>query len=139
MNSHLICNYVAKFKRNEQNRMTHSMIQCNNNPISIMIPFGLQKIGNAYIIMQEEKSNHVMQKYAKTRITMYAVFVTLQYIRKYMVPRKDASCDCLKQRLLRVQLLYRIVLLQFMHCMCLDLIEHVCVCVCLYVCLYHTL
>ena len=49
-----------------------------------------------------------MQKYAKTRITMYAVFVTLQYIRKYMVPRKDASCDCLRQRLLRVQLLYQI-------------------------------
>ena len=77
-----------------------------------------------------------MQKYAKTRITMYAVFVTLQYIRKYMVPRKDASCDCLNQRLLRVQLLYRIVLLQFLRCMYLDLIEHVCVCVCVCVCMY---
>ena len=42
-----------------------------------------------------------MQKYAKTRITMYAVFVTLQYIRKYMVPRKDASCDCLEAKIVK--------------------------------------
>ena len=106
--------------------MMPSKIQCKNNPISIMIPFGLQKSRNR-IYYHVIKSNHVMQKYAKTRITMYAVFVTLQYIRKYMVPRKDASCDCLKQRLLRVQLLYRIFLLQSMCCMCLDLIEFACV------------
>ena len=84
-----------------------------------------------------------MQKYAKTRITMYAVFVTLQCIRKYMVPRKDASCDCLEAKIVKSTIFFNCYQEHFCNISCavctlLYLIEHVCVderafmCVCLF-------
>ena len=95
------------------------------------------------------KSNHVMQKYAKTRNTMYAVFVTLHSISKNMCcqERMDASLrDCLKAKIVRVRLLFNCYPEYFCYNSCfvrisLDLVElvfvhiyvHVCECVCVFV------
>ena len=88
-----------------------------------------------------------MQKYAKTRNTMYAVFVT-QYIKEYVLPRKDDASlrDCLKAKIVRVRLLFNCYPEYFCYNSCfvrisLDLVElafvhiyvHVCECVSVFV------